>query len=98
MRRRRGEEPEDQGIAELAALADGTLAEGRRAALEARIAESPGPAEQPAGRRRGRALGRGGGGGGGAPGALRAGIGARGRPPRPPPARRLGIVAPATAV
>jgi len=98
MRRRRGEEPEDQGIAELAALADGTLAEGRRAALEARIAESPELAEQLAEQRQGIALVRSAGAGVEAPAALRARIEAQRRPTRSPSARRLRIVVPATAV
>ena len=41
MRRRREDEAGDQEIAELAALADGSLAPERRAALEARVAASP---------------------------------------------------------
>jgi hypothetical protein len=40
MRRRRKDEPDGREIAELAALADGTLAPERRAALEARVAAS----------------------------------------------------------
>ena len=41
MRSRREAEDSDREIAELAALADGSLAPERRAALEARVAESP---------------------------------------------------------
>jgi anti-sigma-K factor RskA len=44
-RRRREDEPEAE-IAELAALADGSLPPGRRAALEARVAASSEPAER----------------------------------------------------
>ena len=40
MRRRRADETGDQEIAELAALADGSLAPERRAALEERVAAS----------------------------------------------------------
>jgi hypothetical protein len=40
MRRRRGDEADGQEVAELAALADGSLAPERRAALEARVAAS----------------------------------------------------------
>jgi hypothetical protein len=42
MRRRRGDEPVTGEVAELAALADGSLAPERRAELEARLAGSPG--------------------------------------------------------
>ena len=41
MRRRRQEDAGDREVAELAALADGSLAAKRRAALELRVAESP---------------------------------------------------------
>jgi len=41
MRRRRADEAGDREIAELAALADGSLAPERRVALEARVAASP---------------------------------------------------------
>jgi hypothetical protein len=41
MRRRRGDASKGQEIVELAALADGSLAPERRAALEARVAASP---------------------------------------------------------
>src|SRR3954471_9956522 len=97
MRRRRGEEPEDQGIAELAALADGTLAEGPRASVEARIAESPELAEQLAEQRQAIALVRSAGAGVEAPPALRARIEAQRRPAPSRSARRLRIVVPATA-
>ena len=41
MRRPRQDDAGDREVAELAALADGSLAPKRRAALEARVAESP---------------------------------------------------------
>src|SRR6187397_3663259 len=41
MRRRRLDEPGDQEIVELAALADGSLSPQQRTALEARVAASP---------------------------------------------------------
>jgi anti-sigma-K factor RskA len=97
MRRSRGEEPEDQGIAELAALADGTLAPGRRAALEARIAESPELGRQLAEQRRAVALVSGAGAEVAAPASLRARVEAQRRPAAAPSARRLRIVVPATA-
>jgi hypothetical protein len=46
MRRRRQEQDADQEIVELAALADGSLAPDRRAALETQVAESPELADQ----------------------------------------------------
>jgi anti-sigma-K factor RskA len=97
MGRRRGEEPDDQGISELAALADGTLPAGRRPAVEARIAESPELAEQLAEQRQAIALVRSAGAGVEAPAALRARIEAQRRPTPAPSARRLRIVIPATA-
>jgi anti-sigma-K factor RskA len=92
-----GEEPDDQGIAELAALADGTLAPGRRAALEARVADSPELAKQLAEQQRALALVQSAGAGVEAPPALRARIEAQRRPAARPSARRLRIVVPATA-
>jgi hypothetical protein len=58
MNRRRGDEAEGQELAELAALADGSLATERRAAIEARVAGSPELAERLAEQQRAVALTR----------------------------------------
>src|SRR4029453_665925 len=55
--RRREEENGGQELAELAALADGSLAPERRAALEARAAAPPELADRPPGRPAARARG-----------------------------------------
>jgi hypothetical protein len=72
-RRRREDEPEAE-IAELAALADGSLLPGRRAALEARVAASSELAERLGEQQRAVALARGAADGVEAPPALRARI------------------------
>jgi hypothetical protein len=59
MRRGRDEEADVGGVAELAALADGSIAPDRRAALEAQIAVSPALADQLAEQERAVALLRG---------------------------------------
>ena len=59
MRRGRDEEADAGGVAELATLADGSIAPDRRAALEARIATSPALADQLAEQERAVALLRG---------------------------------------
>jgi hypothetical protein len=72
MRRRREEEAAADGVAELAALADGSVAPERRAALEARIAASPALADRLAEQERAVALVRGAAEEVGAPAGLRA--------------------------
>jgi hypothetical protein len=58
MRRRREEEADTYEVAELAALADGSLAPERRAAVEARVAASPALADRLAEQQRAVALAR----------------------------------------
>ena len=87
MRRRRADEAGDREIAELAALADGSLAPERRAALEARVAASSELADRLAEQQRAVALTRSAAEEVEAPAALRARIEAqrrarRGRAPR----------------
>lgn len=88
MMRRRRTANEDRELAELAALADGSLAPERRPALEARIAASPELAERLAEQERAVALARNATGGVEAPAALRARIEAQRREPRPRAQRR----------
>ena len=99
IRRRRDDEAHGEEIAELAALADGSLAPERRAALEARVAASSGLAERLAEQERAVALARSAANGVEAPAALRARIEAqrRGRRVRVP-RRPVLIGAGATAV
>src|SRR4051794_19371111 len=98
MRRRGGEGPDDRANAELAALADGTLAAERRAELEARVAAAPELADELAEQQRGIALVRNAGATVEAPPSLRARVEALQRPEqRQPSARRLRLVIPATA-
>lgn len=98
MRHRRQDESGDQEIAELAALADGSLAPERRAALEARVAGSPELAERLAEQERAVALARSAASEVEAPAALRARIDARQRARRAPGARRLVLIGAAAAV
>ncbi len=99
MRRPREDEAGGQEIAELAALADGSLAPDRRAALEARVAASPELADRLAEQRRAVALARSAAVEVEAPAALRARIEARRPARRPARPRRLVLVgAVATAV
>ena len=99
MRKRRGDEAADREIAELAALADGSLAPERRAALEAHVAASPEVAERFAEQERAVTLARSAAAEVEAPAALRARIEARGAVRRVRVARRpLLIGAAATAV
>jgi hypothetical protein len=96
---RHRDEAGDQELAELAALADGSLAPDRRAALEAQVAASPGLAEQLAEQQRAVALARSAADGVEAPTALRARIEAQGRARRVRAPRRLVLIgAAATAV
>ena len=96
MRRRGQNEAGDREVAELAALADGSLAPKRRAALEARVAESPELADLLAEQERAVVLMRGAAAEVEAPAALRAHVDAR-RTARRPWAPRLVIVAGAAA-
>src|SRR5215207_4363557 len=99
MRRRRQDEARGQETAELAALADGSLAPDRRAALEAQVAASSELAEQLAEQQRAVALARSAVDGVEAPTALRARIEARRRARRVRAPRRLVLIgASATAV
>jgi anti-sigma-K factor RskA len=98
----RGREPDDPGageLAELAALADGSLLPERRAALEARVAASPELADRLAEQERAVALARSAVEGVEAPAGLRARIEARQRTRRRrAPARLVAIGASAVAV
>jgi anti-sigma factor RsiW len=97
-RRRREDEPEAE-IAELAALADGSLPPGRRAALEARVAASSELAERLGEQQRAVALARGATNGVEAPPALRARVEAQRAARRMRVSRRPVLVgAAATAV
>lgn len=96
MRRRRRDEA-GQEPAELAALADGSLAPERRAALEARVGSSPELAERLAEQQRAVALMQGAATEAEAPAALRARVEAQRRRGRPLPMRRLVLVGAAAA-
>jgi hypothetical protein len=101
MRRRREDEAGDQEFAELAALADGSLAPERRAVLEARVAASPELAGRLAEQQQAVELARSAVDGVEAPAALRARIDAKRRQPRVSTSRRLvltGVAAAAVAV
>lgn len=97
MRRRREDDAGGQEIAELAALADGSLAPERRAALEARVAASSELADRLAEQRRAVALVRNAAGEIEAPTALRARIDTRRRAQRVPMRRRLVVIGAAAA-
>ena len=92
MRRRRQEDDADREIVELAALADGSLAPERRAALEIRIAESSELAERLAEQQRAVELVRSAAAEVEAPAALRARIEAPRRARRAQMPRRLGLI------
>jgi Anti-sigma-K factor rskA, C-terminal len=101
MRRRREDEAGDQEFAELAALADGSLAPERRAVLEARVAASPELAGRLAEQQQAVELARSAVDGVEAPAALRARIDTKRRQPRVSTSRRLvltGVAAAAVAV
>ena len=92
MRRRRQDEAGGQEIAELAALADGTLAPERRAALEARVAASSELADRLAEQQRALALTRSAATEVEAPAALRARVEAQRRVRRARAPRRLVLI------
>ena len=96
MRRRRADEAAEPEIAELAALADGSLPPERRVALEARVAASPELADRLAEQRRAVTLTRSAGDGIEAPAAFRARIEAQRRAGGARPPRRLVLVGAAT--
>jgi hypothetical protein len=99
MRRRRQDEAEAGGrdVAELAALADGSLAPERRAALEARVAASSELAERLAEQERALALTRSAAAEVEAPAGLRARVAAERRAGRAPRTRRFVLVGAAAA-
>ena len=92
MRRRRQDEAGGQEIAELAALADGTLAPERRAELEARVAASSELADRLAEQQRALALSRSASAEVEAPAALRARVEAQQRVRRVRAPRRLVLI------
>ena len=92
MRHRRQEPDADQELIELAALADGSLAPERRAALETRVAASPELADLLAEQQRAVDLARSAAAEVEAPASLRARIEAPRRARRQPMARRLALV------
>jgi hypothetical protein len=96
MRHRRQDDAGDREVAELAALADGSLAPERRVALEAQVAESPDLADLFAEQERAVALVRGAAAEVEAPASLRARVEAR-WPARRSAPRRVALVAGAAA-
>jgi Anti-sigma-K factor rskA len=98
MRRRRQDEAGGQETAELAALADGSLASERRASLEAEVAESPELAERLAEQQRAVALARSAVAGVEAPAGLRERIEAQERARRRLAPRHLVVVGAAAVV
>ena len=92
MRRRQQENAADQEVVELAALADGSLAPERRAALETRVAASAELAERLAEQQRAVELARSAAAEVDAPASLRARIEAPRRARRMPMPRRLGLI------
>ena len=97
--RRAGEnDPDDRELAELAALADGSLHAEHRAALERRVESSPELAGRLAEQERAVALARSAAADVEAPPALRASIDARRRVREPRRARRLAVIGGASAL
>jgi hypothetical protein len=97
MRRSREDQPGSQENAELAALADGSLAPERRAALQARVAASPELTDRLAEQQRAVALARSAAAAVEAPAGLRAHIEAQRGARRPPLQRRLVLIGAAAA-
>lgn len=97
MRRRRQNEVDGQEIAELAALADGSLSPDERAALEARVAASSELADRLAEQERAVGLARSAAAEVEAPASLRARIDAQLHARRAPASRRLAVIG-ATAI
>jgi anti-sigma-K factor RskA len=97
MRRGRQDETGDREIAELAALADGSLAPERRAALEAQVAESAELADRLGEQQRAVALARSAAAEVEAPAALRARVEARRRASRRAAPRRVVLIGTAAA-
>jgi Anti-sigma-K factor rskA len=97
MRRSREDQPGSQENAELAALADGSLAPERRAALQARVAASPELTDRLAEQQRAVALARSAAAAVEAPAGLRAHIEGQRRARRPPLQRRLVLIGAAAA-
>ena len=96
LRRRREDEAGGQEIAELAGLADGSLAPERRAGVEARVAESPELAARLAEQQRAVALARSAAAEVEAPAALRARVDSRRQTRRLPTPGRLVVIGAAT--
>jgi anti-sigma-K factor RskA len=96
MRRRRRDETDGQEVVELAALADGSIAPERRAALEARVASSPELADRLAEQERAFALAQSAAAEVEAPAALRARINEK-RQVRPARVSRRLVLVPAAA-
>jgi Anti-sigma-K factor rskA, C-terminal len=97
LRRRREDQEVSDEIAELAALADGSLAPERRAAVEARVAASSDFADRLAEQERAVVLARNAAAEVEAPAALRARIDAQRRARRAPVSRRVAVVGAAAA-
>jgi hypothetical protein len=97
LRPRHGEQADPDEVAELAALADGSLTSDRRAALEARVAASPALADRLAEQRRAVALTRSDAAEVEAPAGLRRRIEAEHATPRRRTPRRLAVVGAAAA-